>query len=240
MKRVLAFTTAIAIVGGFVSAGPALAQSAAPNKIGGEGQNTQQLVDEAAQTVRVLKANSYFDEMLKHAKGVFIIPTLGQGAFIVGGPGAEGILLKHESDGTWSNPAFLTIGPIAVDAQEGGRVGPAAMILMTDKALDTFTQAARLLPNLDGGPTIINYSAQELPPIGNYAAQGPTPVGEGDVVIWSGHSGFLAEADLSSAQMNQNLVDDKIYYGKQVNAAQILEGEVSNPHADQMRSRLPV
>ena len=112
------------------------------------------------------------------------------------------------------------------------------MILMTDQALKNFTQATHVLLNV--GLTIINYSAQELPPIGHYAAQGPLPVGEGDIVIWSGRSGFLAEVDVSSAQMDQNLNDDRGYYGKQVNTAQILDGEVSNPHADQLRSRLPV
>jgi lipid-binding SYLF domain-containing protein len=239
MNRALVFTTAAVIVGGFASAVPALAQSTAPNEIVGEGQSAQQRVNDAAQIVQVIKANSYFGEMLKRAKGVFIIPTLVKGAFVGSGQGAEGVLLKHESNRTWSDPAFLTIHAISVDVQAGGRAGPAAMILMTEKALNSFTQAPHISLNADAGLTIVNYSAQEPAPIGNYAAQGPTPIGEGDIVIWSGPSGFFAEADVNGVQMNQNLVDDRAYYGKPVNAGQILDGEVSNPHADQLKSRLP-
>lgn len=228
MKRYLLLTTAAAALGGFVSAGPALAQSTAQNGYTGNSQSAQQLVNDATQTVQKIKADTRFDNMLKQAKGVYIMPNLVKGAFIVGGQGAQGVLLKHESNGTWSDPAFLTIGSISLGAQAGAKAGPAAMILMTNKALNDFTQANNFSLNANAGLTVVNYSAQ-----------GQAPVGKGDIVVWSEQSGAFAGADLSGASISQNTAEDHAYYGKQLNAAQILEGHASTAKAEKLKSDLP-
>jgi lipid-binding SYLF domain-containing protein len=185
-------------------------------------------VNDAMQTVQKIKADSRFDTMLKQSKGVFIMPDVVQGAFIVGGKGAQGVLLKHNSDGSWSDPVFLLIGSVSVGAQVGGKAGPAAMILMTDKALNDFTQANSFSLNGNAGLTVINYSAK-----------GQAPVGKGDIVVWSDQSGAFAGVNVSGADVNQNTAEDHAYYGKQVDAEQILSGAVSNPHASQLKDALP-
>jgi lipid-binding SYLF domain-containing protein len=177
MNRALLLTTAALAMGGLVSVVPATAQTTTPNATGANttnSTNAEQLVNDATQTVRQIKADSRFDTMLKQSKGVFIMPNVLQGAFIVGGKGAQGVLLKHNSDGSWSNPVFLTMGSVSVGAQVGGKAGPAAMILMTDKALNDFTQANNFSINGNAGLTVINYSAE-----------GQAPVGKGDIVVWS-------------------------------------------------------
>lgn len=231
MNRALLLTTAAIAMGGFVSVGPALAQSsssatATNSSTGSTG--AQQLVNDAAQTVKKIKADSRFDTMLKQSKGVFIMPNVVQGAFIVGGKGAQGVLLKHNSDGTWSNPVFLTLGSVSVGAQAGGKAGPAAMILMTDKAVNDFTQANNFSINSNAGLTVVNYSAK-----------GQAPVGKGDIVIWSDQSGAFAGVNVSGADISQNPTEDYTYYGKHVGAKQILSGDVSNPHASKLKDALP-
>ncbi len=231
MKKTLLFTTAAIAMGGFVSAGPALAQSINTNSTTANSTNSssaQQLVNDATQTVQKIKADSRFDNMLKQSKGVFIMPNVVQGAFIVGAKGAQGVLLKHNSDGTWSNPAFLTIGSISVGAQAGGKAGPAAMILMTNKALNDFTQSNNFSLNANAGLTVVNYSAK-----------GQAPVGKGDIVVWSDQSGVFAGVNLSGADVTQNPGEDHAYYGKQVDAKQILSGDVSNPRASRLKEALP-
>jgi lipid-binding SYLF domain-containing protein len=190
--------------------------------------NAQQLVNGATQTVRKIKADSRFDTMLKQSKGVFIMPDVVQGAFIVGGTGAQGVLLKHNSDGTWSNPVFLTLGSVSVGAQVGGKAGPAAMILMTDKAVNDFTQSNNFSLNANAGLTVINYSAT-----------GQAPVGKGDIVVWSDQSGAFAGVNVSGADITQNSAQDHAYYGKQVDARQILSGGVSSARATKLKDALP-
>lgn len=228
MNKSLLLATSAAVLGGFVSMGPALAQSNSNSGNSSAAHSAQQLVNDAAQTAQQIKSDSRFDDLLKRAKGVYIMPNLVKGAFIVGGEGAQGVLLKHESDGTWSNPAFLTIGSISIGAQAGGKAGPAAMILMTDKALNDFTQGNNFSLNANAGLTIVNYSAQ-----------GQAPVGKGDIVIWSNQSGAFAGAEVSGANITQNTAEDHAYYGQHVDARQILEGKATTAKAEKLRSDLP-
>jgi lipid-binding SYLF domain-containing protein len=231
MNRALLLTTAAIATVGFVSVGPAMAQTTSPHSTSATTTNSssaEQLVNDATRTVGKIKADSRFDTMLKQSKGVFIMPNVVQGAFIVGAKGAQGVLLKHNSDGTWSNPVFLSIGSISVGAQAGGKAGPAAMILMTNKALNDFTQSNNFSLNGNAGLTVINYSAK-----------GQAPVGKGDIVVWSDQSGVFAGVNVSGADVNQNPGEDHAYYGKQVDAQQILSGNVSNPHASKLKDALP-
>ena len=226
-KTVLLMTAAFTLTG-FVSSGPAFAQSSAGQTNVGQSQSGQQIVNDAERTVQQIKADSRFNGFLKKSKGVFIMPMLVKGAFIVGGEGAQGVLLEHKSDGSWSQPAFLNIGSISLGAQAGGKAGPAAMILMTDKALSDFTQANNFSLNGNAGLTIINYSAQ-----------GQAPVGKGDVIIWSNQSGAFAGADINGADITQNTAQDHAYYHKQVDAKQIMNGNATNEGTKKLMMELP-
>lgn len=228
MNRTALLMTAAVTLTGFISAGPAFAQSSAAQTTISGSQSGQQIVNDAAQTVQQIKADPRFDALLKKSKGVFIMPELVKGAFIIGGAGAQGVLLKHESDGSWSQPAFLNIGSISLGAQAGGKAGPAAMILMTDKALSDFTQQNNFSLNGNAGLTIINYSAQ-----------GQAPIGKGDIIIWSSQSGAFAGVDVNGADITQNTSQDHAYYNKQVDAQQILNGDVAAEGAKKLMMELP-
>jgi lipid-binding SYLF domain-containing protein len=117
---------------------------------------------------------------------------------------------------------------VSLGAQAGGKAGPAALILMTDKALNDFTQESNFSLNANAGLTIINYSAQ-----------GQVSAGKGDVVVWSEQDGIFAGADISGAIVTQNTDENKVFYGKPVNVKQILEGQVSNPQAYKLKPALP-
>ena len=189
-------------IGGFVCAGPVHAQSGAMN-----GEGGQQLVDDAAQTVLKIMADKHFETILKQAKGVFIVPEMVNGSFLVGGPGGQGVLLTHDSNGPWSDPVFLSIGGVSIDGPRDARTAPLAMILMTDKAVTEFSSSRRF--SLDGGDglTIVNASAP-----------GHTPGTRGDIIVWSVQPGGLAAADISKAEIIQNTAEDAAYYRKQVGA----------------------
>jgi lipid-binding SYLF domain-containing protein len=229
MKRFLIVTTAAIALGAFGPAGAALAQSATP-ATGPSGQATnqgQRLVTHAAGVVSQIKQDPHFAALLKDAKGVFIVPSLTKGAFIVGGQGGRGVLLKHNADGSWSDPAFVSLGSISIGAQAGGKSGPAAMLLMTTKALNDFTQANNFSLGANAGLTIVNYSAN-----------GQAPVGKGDIVIWSSQSGAFAGASVNGADVTQDSALNRSYYGKPVDARQIIDGQATTAGASALKSAL--
>ena len=125
MNRALLWTSAAIAMGGLVSVGPAMAQTgrSSTNTYSSDSSSAEQLVSDAAQTVQKIKADSHFETMLKQSKGVFITPNVVEGAFIIGGKGAQGVLLKHNSDGSWSDPVFLTIGSTSIGARSAEKPG---------------------------------------------------------------------------------------------------------------------
>ncbi len=225
MHRSLALAIVAVALAGCASATPAPVQSTASNS--GEVTSAQQLVNDATATVDQMKADPRYAALLRSAKGVFIAPNVVKGAFLIGGTGAQGVLLRREAGGTWSNPAFLTIGSISIGAQVGGTAGPAVLLLMSNKALTDFTDANNFSLGANAGLTIVNYSAQ-----------GRAPIGTGDIVVWSAPSGVFAGASVNGADVTQNTGQDRAYYGRPVTARQILGGQVTDPGSATLRSAL--
>jgi hypothetical protein len=78
------------------------------------------------------------------------------GSFLVGGPGGQGVLLTRGVDGRWSEPVFLSVGAVSINAQADAKTGPLAMILMTGKAATEFTRGSRFSLNGSVGLTIVH------------------------------------------------------------------------------------
>ena len=192
---------ASAAVLSFVLIGPALAA----NDGGINPSGPQQVVDASAKVIDNFKSNPNFTDLLKKAKGVFIVPDLIKGAVVVGGSGGTGVLVAHDN-GHWSDPAFMTIGSISIGAQAGGKAGPVVMFLMTDKAVGDFTQHDNFSINGNANLTIVTWSPN---------AQGS--VGKGDVIVWSGQNGAFAGLDINGSRhtrrhrLRQSLLQQQIH-----------------------------
>ncbi|HKB78462.1 MAG TPA: lipid-binding SYLF domain-containing protein [Thermoanaerobaculia bacterium] len=192
-------------------------------------QNTAQLVQSAANVVTQMKSDSDLARLMQKAKGVFIVPEYGKGALVVGARGGEGVLLAKNGR-MWSDPAFYDIGAVSFGPQIGGGGGPVAMLLMTDKAVNSFKGGNNFSFNANAGFTIVDYNAR---------AQGS--VGKGDVVLWSNIQGAFAGASLGVSDINFNDGDNKAYYGvPTITAEQILTNKVTAPaSASSLQQTLP-
>ncbi len=215
--------------------------------------DAQQMVGNAAQVLQQMKSDPDLNNLLGQAKGLFIVPKYGHGAVVVGARGGEGVLvarttgMQTSSNGSmgrqdstayggtanamasgWSSPAFYNLGGVSVGAEIGGEGGAIAMLLMSDKAVNSFKGANTFSLNTGAGLTIADYSAK-----------GQASAGKADVVMWSDTEGAFAGAQLSATDINFDEDQNQAYYGHQVDAQQILSGQVTAPGTSQLQQELP-
>ena len=99
----------------------------------------QELVNKAEKTLQDLHQESaWFRDHAKNAKAIFIVPALVRGALILGGAGGSGVLMIRQSDGTWSHPAFYTMGSASVGLQIGFDTSEIVMVVRTQRGVESF------------------------------------------------------------------------------------------------------
>lgn len=74
---------------------------------------------EVLREVMKIREKSIPEDILKDAEAVIVFPGVLKGAFIFGGQGGKGVVVRRLKDG-WSAPAFLKMGGGSFGAQIGG------------------------------------------------------------------------------------------------------------------------
>lgn len=214
--------------------GTALAQKQATSQTrttapGSKAESTAaKHVNDAVAVVNRMATEPGMGKLLGQAKGIYIVPTYGRAALGVGVSGGTGVMLAKAADGAWSDPAFYTTGGLSVGAQAGAEGGPIAMVLLNDKAVNSFKQKNKFSLSADAGLTVVNWAK---------TAQGTA--GVGDVVAWAGTSGLFGNiATIALKDIHFNQKTSSAYYHKQVAASDIIEGKATNPASDALKKAL--
>ena len=189
--------------------------------------DAQDLVNQAVTVVKNMKSDQTLASLLQKAKGIYIVPEFGRGAFIVGGRGGAGLVTVNHG-GKWSDPAFYDMGGISVGPQIGASGGSVAFLLMSQGAVDAFKSGNKFSLNAGAGLSIVNYSANSQ-----------ASWGKSDIILWSDTSGAYVGATINVTDVNWDDSNNRKYYGTNVDMTKIINGSVSNAGADPLRSELP-
>jgi SH3 domain-containing YSC84-like protein 1 len=185
-------------------------------------------VTDAVDVVNRMAAESGMGNLLKQAKGVYIVPTYGRAALGVGVSGGTGVMLARQANGSWSDPAFYNTGGLSIGAQAGAEGGPIALVLMNDKAVNSFKQKNKFSLSADAGLTVVNWAK---------TAQGTA--GTGDVVAWAGTKGLFGNvATIAIKDIRFNQKNTNAYYGKAVTMQDIIDGKVSSAESASLKQAL--
>lgn len=208
-----------------------LSVAAAPTKA---ATDSEELVIKAQLLVEKLRDHpdfSSYRRSFKEAKGVFVVPSLIKGAFIFGAEGGNGVLLARKADGTWSHPAFFTLGAGSIGLQIGVQDTEVIFVILTEAGLNAIISTEVKL-GFD-----ISISAG---PIGR-GLEGSTTTGLGpDIVAYSKSVGAFAGGSLEGAVIHERMDFNRQYYGDDSATARrvVIMDRYSNPHADALRKVL--
>jgi lipid-binding SYLF domain-containing protein len=178
------------------------------------------------------KEFSWLHGFLKNAKGVLIFPQILKAGFFLGGSGGTGVFLVHnEATGTWSEPAFYTVGSVTFGLQIGGEAAEVIMVAMNQKALDSLLSSTVKL----GGDASV-----AIGPVGGGAVGEITiPSVKADFVSFTKTKGLYAGLNLNGSVLAVREGLNSAYYGKAVTPKDIIAiKDVGNPGANELRSAL--
>ncbi len=193
----------------------------------------QTLVDRSTLALQEMVNQSISDDprrVLTNARAVMICPRVFKAGFFFGGEGGACVLLARAGNGTWSYPAFYGMGSGSFGLQIGIQDAEFVMMIMTPRGLNAILDSQFKI-GADASLAIATIGA---------GVQGATTGALGaDIVAFSQTRGLYGGISLEGSLMGQRAGWDRDYYGREVDARQIvMDMQGSNPGADPLRDVL--
>ena len=194
----------------------------------------QALVDRATLTV-----NEVFGEgndrlnaarLLRRARAALVCPRIFRAGFIFGGEGGDCVLVGRDAAGSWSSPAFYSIGSGSFGLQVGVQDLQLVMLIMNDRAL-TAVLDNQLKLGADASVAVATFG-------GSVEASTTAAVGA-DILAFARARGLYAGLTLEGSLLAARSEWNRAYYRQDVSPRQIVVAmQAHNPGADPLRAAL--
>jgi lipid-binding SYLF domain-containing protein len=168
--------------------------------------------------------------LLGRARAVMVCPRVIRGGFVIAGQGGDCVLVARDGGGSWSSPAFYTMGGGSIGFQVGIQDAQVVMLIMNDKALDAV---------LDSQFRVGGDAGVALGTLGRGIAGSTTAAVGADIVTIARARGLFAGVSLDGNILSARSSAMRAYFGRDVSARQVVVGmEAHNPAADPLRAAL--
>ena len=210
-----------------------LAPLAACTTTGNPGNAAQMLVDRSTISLESMMGSTQGDEagqLLRRARAVVICPRIFKAGFFFGGEGGDCVLASRAYGGSWSDPAFYSMGSGSFGLQIGAQDAELVILLMNDTALNAFLNSQFKI-GADAGLSVATLGA---------GVGGSTGMALGaDIITFSKSRGLYGGVSLSGTVFSSEQVLDQQYYGQMADSRQIVvQMAVNNPGANPLRAML--
>lgn len=169
----------------------------------------------------------WFQRNVNQAKGIFIVPQMLRGGFIVGGSGGDGLLLAQDGlSGKWSYPAFYSMGSVSLGFQIGADASEIILLIMTERGLGAMLSTDYKIGadvSVAAGPMGASAKAQTA-----------------DILAFGRSQGIFGGVSIEGAAISPLHDWNRRYYGKPVQVFDIINAQTAtNPQADPLRQIMP-
>ena len=169
-------------------------------------------------------------EGLKVTEGIIMVRKLINAGFVVAGRRGKGIAMVKHSDGSWSNPVFITI--------TGGSIGFQAGIQSVDLVL--IFKHANTLENIGKGSfTLGGDVSVTVGPEGRNSSASTDYKMEAEVYSYSRSKGLFAGISISGSAIDVDSKFNEAFYDKDSNAEEIFSSKkIKNASVTELQSIL--
>jgi lipid-binding SYLF domain-containing protein len=160
--------------------------------------------------------------LLQRAWGVAVIPHVVKGALGIGGRWGKGLVVQRHDDGSWSSPAFVSVG----GASYGFQIGVEA----TDLVL-IFTDRTGLDSLLDDKLKLGADATVTAGPLGRKAEVGTNLTLDSAIYAYSRSKGLFAGVALDGAVLTLDDDANRKVYGAKISHQALLRGHLDGGDA---------
>jgi SH3 domain-containing YSC84-like protein 1 len=162
-------------------------------------------------------------DLLNKAECVIVVPAVKKAAFIVGASYGRGVMTcRSGADyrGPWTSPAFYAIEGGSFGLQAGGQATDFVLLIMNEQgAKSVLTSKVKL-----GGDASVAAG-----PVGRATSAETDVVMKAQILSWSRNRGVFAGISLEGSTLRSDDDANKNFYGKELNATQILRDNAVKP-----------
>jgi lipid-binding SYLF domain-containing protein len=161
--------------------------------------------------------------ILQKAEAIAVFPSTIKGAFIVGAQRGRGVISVRNADGSWSNPAFLTLTGGSVGFQIGGQAVDIVLVVMNRRGVENL-----LMNQFEIG----GEASATAGPVGRDASASTDVQMRAQMLSYSRSRGLFAGISLRGAAIRQDQDANNTFYGARFRTRDIvLDGKATQPQA---------
>lgn len=199
-----------------------------------QGNAPQALVDRAALAVQDVLAERHdrlgAQALLARSRAALVCPQLFRAGLFFAGQGGACVLLARDAAGSWSSPAFYSLGSGSVGLQAGIQDAQLLLLVMNDRALNALLDSQVKL-GADASVAFAQFG-------GRAEAATTTAVGA-DILAFARARGLFAGVALEGSLLSAKSEWNEAYYGRQVDPRSLVVGMAAhNPGSDPLRAAL--
>ena len=155
-------------------------------------------------------------ELLKVTEGIIIVPKLINAGFVLAGRRGKGIALIKNSDGSWSNPVFITITGGSIGFQAGIQSVDLVLIFKNAESLENIGQGSFTL----GGDVSVT-----IGPEGRNSSASTDYKFEAEVYSYSRSKGLFAGISISGSAIEVDSKFNQAFYDSDLGAQEIFSSK---------------
>ncbi len=194
----------------------------------------RQLVARATDTVEGFRTDPAlvrFSGYMRGARGIVVLPSVVKAGFVGAAEVGNGVLLARGADGTWSDPAFYTLGAASFGLQIGIQYTEMVFILKSDRAVRSVIEHQGKL-GADLGLSVGLVGA-------GMEASTTTNLGVDIVALTNSIIGAYGGASFEGAVLARRMDLNTAYYGAGATPqAIVIERTLRNPGANPLKAAL--
>lgn len=189
------------------------------------GKRENQRADTAVDVLRTLMDTPdrrVPESLLEKAHAIAVIPDVVKAGLVIGGRHGRGLVSVRSPDGTWSNPAFISMTGGSFGFQAGVQSSDIVLVFRTQRGLDTL---------VNGKFTLGADASVAAGPVGRTAQASTDGQLQAEILSYARSRGLFAGVALDGSVLSIDRDANESVYGRDATPRQIFEGRVPNPSA---------